>query len=306
MPVANRIALVLKSRRKFAPLSSVGGFAVSTGAILLLSAMFSASPRRMAFGQVRPATPVLPPTTVELASIRQMALLSCYMKPEISPSGRFSIPCATARYLIRWSNNIPDYQVADGPEWTKVAHYTIGAIFDSPRPMNVDVERAGVQAILKERFGLRTHWEMRPLGVLALVPAKGGVKVKRAAPDPESVYATNGHLLGSMAMADLAQTLGRNTGGIVVDHTSLDGSYTVELNWTPDLYRNRSADMLTPPPPPPPGMNLRVPPRPLKPIDPDGPPLAEALKSQLGLQLESRKENTPVLVIDEIHRPTEN
>ena len=42
------------------------------------------------------------------------------------------------------------------------------------------------------------------------------------------------------------------------------------------------------------------------PPDYNKPPLAIALQEQLGLKLEPRKASLPALVIESIHRPTEN
>ena len=54
---------------------------------------------------------------------------------------------------------------------------------------------------------------------------------------------------------------------------------------------------------PPPGTNVKGPARAM---NPDGPGLNTALREQLGLRLDGRAEPFPVLVVDSIHRPSEN
>jgi uncharacterized protein (TIGR03435 family) len=91
-----------------------------------------------------------------------------------------------------------------------------------------------------------------------------------------------------MFVTMLSQMAGRT----VVDRTGLTGSYDIDLQWSP------TPDQL-PAGPPPPGVQVPQ-------IDPNGPSLFTALQEQLGLRLESTRGPVEVLVIEQIHRPTEN
>jgi bla regulator protein blaR1 len=79
---------------------------------------------------------------------------------------------------------------------------------------------------------------------------------------------------------------------LVRDETGLTGRFDVDLKWTPDRQ---------------PLLPLDVPPevgRAVAAIDPNGPSLFTAVQEQLGLKLESRKEQNDVIVIDHVEKPT--
>jgi uncharacterized protein (TIGR03435 family) len=94
-------------------------------------------------------------------------------------------------------------------------------------------------------------------------------------------------------MITLVNVLSQLPQRIVVDRTGLTGLFEADLTWTPD---GSSIVPLTPPggPETPVG------------YDSNGPPLTTALRQQLGLKLESRKELVNMLVIERIEHQTEN
>jgi uncharacterized protein (TIGR03435 family) len=72
----------------------------------------------------------------------------------------------------------------------------------------------------------------------------------------------------------------------VVDQTNLKGAYNFKLDWTPTAKATDTA----------PATDLPI-----------GPTLFDAVESQLGLKIESRKLPLPVIVIDRISRvPSDN
>lgn len=100
-------------------------------------------------------------------------------------------------------------------------------------------------------------------------------------------------LAGGMPMSRFAtQLLAQLTGRVVLDRTSLTGSYDIDLKWTPTPNQ-------LPPGPPPPGVELPV-------IDPNGPSLETALQEQLGLKLDAERGPVEVLVVEKLVPPTEN
>ena len=87
-------------------------------------------------------------------------------------------------------------------------------------------------------------------------------------------------------MALLATLLSRFERQTAIDMTGLNGSFAVDLQWTPDSVRSRANQDGAPP---------------LvsgQPVDANGPSLYTALQEQLGLRLESRKGPVDVLVVD--------
>jgi uncharacterized protein (TIGR03435 family) len=142
-----------------------------------------------------------------------------------------------------------------------------------------------VQALLADRFQLKTHQEIRQLPVYALVVAKGGPNFKPSEINGTTIDSgrVQLHIAGSddtisILARELAQTLGR----VVLNNTGLSGRYDLRLRWTPD---DAAPD----------------------PSVPDAPPdIFTAIQEQLGLKLESTKGPVPVLVIDSVEMPSTN
>ena len=82
------------------------------------------------------------------------------------------------------------------------------------------------------------------------------------------------------------------TGKTVVDRTGLTGLFEAELRWTPDV-------------PPVNGVPADAP-ETAQAYDHGGPSFTTAIREQLGLRLENRRDSVDVLVIDRIEHPTEN
>jgi uncharacterized protein (TIGR03435 family) len=169
-----------------------------------------------------------------------------------------------------------------------------------------------VQALLADRFGLKVHVETRELPVFDLVLDKGGSRLQPATPDTSSAAAaaadphvapasapakphsqgvsTNiNHDQGKMTatdalVSDLAAMLSQRSevdGRMVIDKTGLTGRYDWTLEWHP--------------------LNLNAPD-----TDATGPSLFSALKSQLGLKLESSKGLVQIVVVDAASSPSPN
>jgi uncharacterized protein (TIGR03435 family) len=152
-----------------------------------------------------------------------------------------------------------------------------------------------VGALLADRFQLRTHPEMRRLGVYSLVQQKSGSKMKPSAnaahqesgsvdgePGNWQGYGVTGEELASN-LAALPELGGRS----VIDNTSLSGKFDFTLKWTPDPAM---------------GAGSAGPESGVK-SDPAAPSLLTALKEQLGLKLETAKEPVEVVVVDSAEMP---
>jgi uncharacterized protein (TIGR03435 family) len=180
-----------------------------------------------------------------------------------------------------------------------------------------------LQSLLEDRFQLRTHRETRDLPVYALAAAKGGMKLPPpkggncvdSAADASPEWAGAGRMAapgevepaqplcgsvglallpatarmqgGKVAMPEFVRILSRVLGRSVIDRTGFTGLFDLQLDFV--------ADETTPAmPPPPPDSGL------------SGPSLPQALREQLGLQLESTKGPVEVIVVDRAERPTAN
>jgi uncharacterized protein (TIGR03435 family) len=154
-----------------------------------------------------------------------------------------------------------------------------------------------LQRLLEDRFGLTVHRETRSVPVFALKVVDRS-KLKAASsgdcvPPPRGICggfrAGPGKLTGrAVSMERLARFLsGPRTGRLVTDSTGLSGVFDLMLEWTPDSA------------PSPAGFDAAAP-------DPNGPPVFTALREQLGLTLESTTGPMEVIVVDSVHKPTEN
>ena len=90
-----------------------------------------------------------------------------------------------------------------------------------------------------------------------------------------------------IAMAELVRKLSLVLGQSVIDQTGFTGLFDLQLDFVTD--ENTPAM-----PPPPPGSDM------------PGPSLPQALRQQLGLQLESTKGPVEVIVVDHAARPSGN
>ncbi len=99
------------------------------------------------------------------------------LKREITPTG-VSFHTATLGNLFEWAFGKTNYEVA-GPNWLNWptdAAYDLDARVDSPTAEE-QLKRM-LQALLRDRFALRCHLEMRETPVYALRTARGGPKIQ--------------------------------------------------------------------------------------------------------------------------------
>lgn len=200
-----------------------------------------------------------------------------------------------------------DQRVVGGPKWldsskfdivAKCNEETMHAFGKMSRKQQIRAEQIMVQALLVDRFKLRTHLELRRFPVYALVQAKGGSKMKLSGKTGEDELGDKNGPQGNWQATDLTMKMFANElsslpeigGKIVVDRTGLKGNFDFMIRWTPDLTMGAA------PPGVDDGLNS----------DSSAPSLLTALREQLGLKLESAKEPVDVTVIDSAELPTPN
>jgi uncharacterized protein (TIGR03435 family) len=263
------------------------------------------------------------PAKFEVASVRESTSGDNKVMLGIQPGGRFNAINVPLWDVIRQAYAVQRTQIVGAPDWTETARFDIVAKAEG------DIAGAGpgappgplhfmLQDLLADRFKLRTHRETREMPIYALMLARSDRKLGAglrpstvdcaamrgrgarggfpAGPPPPGErpacgmrMAPNGVMAGGVSLAQLTQVLSQVAQRIVVDRTGLEGSFDIDLTFTPDRM---------PQGPPPPG----APPMPS--IDPNGPSLFTAVQEQLGLKLESGRAPVEVLVIDHVERPT--
>lgn len=243
--------------------------------------------------------------------------------------GTLHIVGATIRILIQQAYDVREFQISGGPGWINSDRYDVMAKIESTAtPANpadvpdqrkaMEQQRERLRALLEERCHLRIHHETKELQAYMLIPAKGGSKLKQAAPAaadqdekdqdrPRGPFLRmgRGQLIGqSIPMEFLVRILAQQLGRPVIDKTGLTGAYDFTLEWTPESgtglgpgFGNSGASI--------PG---KEPPRLDSPAteDQNGPSIFAAIQEQLGLNLESRKAPTDIIVIESIEKPSEN
>jgi len=229
---------------------------------------------------------------------------------------RFRAINAPLDRIIDWAFGLRDEQLLGTPSWARTERFDItGKYPDGPTP-NFQQVMQMVQALLVERFQLKTHEETRVGATYELVlvrrdrlgPRLKPVTIdcdaylaqKRAA--GETVRATGvgdpplcSPLVvsdrfikgGGRSMENLASMIARQVARPVIDRTGLTGIYEMNLEWSPDLPTAfPSADATRTPSPT------------------DGVSLLTALQEQLGLKLEPSRGPIQVVVIDSLEHPS--
>jgi uncharacterized protein (TIGR03435 family) len=271
--------------------------------------------------------PAPPPMEFDVAEVK----LSQAEQPRIRlmPGGRIEADGATMRQLISiaWDINL-DEMLVNAPKWIDDTKYSIiakttTAVSGSGTAMNVDIDdlKAMVRALITERFKLKTHYEDRPVTAYTLISDKPkltkadpanrtGWKEGPAPDSKDQRTAILGRMITAknMTMAQFAEDLQRMANGYirvpVEDKTELEGAYDFTLVFTPIgiLNAGRGRGGADPSTGAAGGANVPAP------ADPTGAlSLYDAVNRQLGLKLDMRKRNMPVLVIDHIEeKPVDN
>jgi uncharacterized protein (TIGR03435 family) len=233
----------------------------------------------------------------------------------------------TLKLLISFAWNLNDNDdelIANAPKWLSQDRWdllgkaapeaqSIGP--DGKPQLDFDLLPHMVQTLLAERFGMKYHFEDRPIEAFTLIAVNP--KMKKADPlnrtgckegpgpdgkDPRIANPILGRLLScqNMTMAQLADQLPNLAPGYVftpvLDSTGLKDAYDFTLSFS-------SAGQLHSTPPP-----SSNDPNAAATSDPNGGlSLPDAIARQLGVKLVKEKRPSPVLVIDHIEeKPTDN
>jgi len=241
------------------------------------------------------------------------------------PNGRLIATNVPLRLVIQRAFKLHDAQIVGAPDWAATERFDLDARTAVPPAGGPDAVMPLLQPLLRDRFGLRAHMEVRDLPAYVLVVAHrdrplgphirpteadcsrattlSQQEIRASARDgwppcgmaftvsyvasrtggTEEVMQTRIRRAG-ITLQDLAAGLQEGLDRPVVDDTKLDGRFDVEYTFAPR--------------PPAAGTD--------SPFGEPQPMLFVALEEQLGLKLEARRTAVPVLVVDEVRRPTPN
>jgi len=265
----------------------------------------------------QPLTSVSGPS-FDVASIKPNRSDSNRVNLNLQPGGRFVATNVSLQVLISVAYGDPrplppNRLVMNAPWIAGNGGYAAAERFDIEAKADGDLAQdqlpSALQKLLADRFKLVVHHESRELPVYAMVTDRPdqrlGPRLKHSevdCSDPREFTARNpdgtskcgfrgtpGTAKGRVTIATLASFFTSVTADHrpVENRTGLEWTFDFELDWTPELPVPADA----PPAPP---------------ADPNGPSIFTAVKEQLGLKLEPRKQPVDVLVVDRAERPTAN
>jgi uncharacterized protein (TIGR03435 family) len=295
--IGDRIEALLRRGRAFSPRASATGVIASAIALGALVLVASLAPRWIAFAQ-----PTLP--SFEVASIKPSPPISAHgvLFGMSDDPGRFKGSYVTLTDLLAKAYGVEHARISGGPSWVLSDRFEVIATL--PRGTPEGQIPLLLQTLLAERFRLSVRRDTRTTRIYALVPAKGGPKLKRAAAEDSAspggpamlssaplFMGSNGALgiccgrakLNKVSMAGFASLLSAETDRPVNDATGIEGQYEISLEWTPAGG------------PQPDGTPAEA-----------GPSIYTAVQEQLGLRLEPRNAPLEYLVIEYVEKPDAN
>ena len=205
-------------------------------------------------------------------------------KTEISP-GNLRMRDVTVATCIKWAYEVQDSQIS-GPDWLQSEHFDILARADNP--VAEEQLKTMMRALLADRFKLAFHKQTKVLRSYAMTVAKSGHKLHESAGEnkPFRENSAIGTVAKATTMREFADFIAGPLQTPVVDMTGLNGRYDFALDFTPYLPGGEHVMKVD--------------------FDNNNGIIIAALKGELGLDLESKKENVEVLVIDRVEKPSEN
>ena len=296
--LGDRIELLVQGRRNFSARLSAAGVAVSAAVLGILTLAGSLVPHWIAFAQQAPPA-------FEVASVKPSPPIGAQgvFLGMVDDPGRFKASYMTVLDLMTRAYGIEHARISGGPSWLSSDRYDVIATLSQDTPP--DRIPLLLQTLLAERFKLVVRRDSRITQVYALVPAKGGPKLKRSEPldssSPEGrpmlssaplMMGSNGALglccgrgrLNRVSMERFAALLSAQTDRPVQDETGIQGEFNVALDWASD-----NSD------PQPEGAPL-----------PTGSSIYTAVQEQLGLRLEPRNIPLDYLVVEHAEKPDAN
>jgi uncharacterized protein (TIGR03435 family) len=223
-----------------------------------------------------------PPATFDVVSIKPNKSGAAASETDTLP-GRLNLINVTPLSLLLRAFGVMSVQIVGAPGWLSTERFDVVATIAGGVVLTEQSRQPLLQQMLSDRWRLRYHREQRSIPVYSLVASNEGsklvthrgageyaMKVEIAGPR-RVLRSTRGNL------SRLVEILSGATGRVVSNDTGLGGEYDFTLEWVQDAS-----------------------------ADDSGPSLFTALREQLGLRLVSAEKLAPVIVIDQIERPSDN
>jgi uncharacterized protein (TIGR03435 family) len=237
---------------------------------------------------VRAQTPEQQTPAFAVASVKESTTIAAGGGGRLMPGGGIAMRHLSARNYVTMAFQLEPYQLVGGPAWMATTYYDVQA--KPAATATRDGTFKMLQTLLRDRFHLQFHRESRQLDGYALILARAGQlgpNLRRSSLDCEKVFATtprcreggfntNGTLTSvGVPLYTLVRDVVNQVQAPVVDETQLDGTFDIDLRWSPDLAKTD-----------------------------DAPSIFTALQEQLGLKLERKRVPTEMFFIDHVEKPT--
>jgi uncharacterized protein (TIGR03435 family) len=205
----------------------------------------------------------------------------------VGPPSRTSADSLTMRNIslrncIQVAYQLPEAQVT-GPDWMNDVRLDIVA--KAAGPVGEKQLFVMLRTLLAERMGVIAHVERKEVAVYALTLSKGGPKFSETTSEgpPDFSKDKTGTNAKRVSMSEFARVLSQGFGRPFVDATGLKGRYDIRIE-TISYTAAAPSDAMD-------GVGIMV----------------TALQEQLGIKVESRKDNVDMLIVDHAEKtPTEN
>ena len=199
--------------------------------------------------------------------------------------GNLRMRDVTVATCIKWAYTVQDSEISV-PRWLQSEHFDIIAKADEP--VGDEQMKLMMRTLLADRFGLAFHRQSKTLRAYLMTVAKRGDKLHESAADtaPFRENSAIGTVVRGTTMKEFGDFMAGPLQAPVVDMTGLKGRYDFVLDFTAYL---------------PAGEHVMK-------VDFDNTTgiIIAAMRGELGLNLESKKENVEVLVIDRVEKPSAN
>ena len=235
----------------------------------------------VSFGQSKPPA-------FEVASIRAHPGPLSRIADFRASGPRLSLEGYSAYLLILEAYDVKNYQVAMASSNLPANdYYDIAAKAEGDGFPTRGQFREMLKTLLTDRFGLKIHREMRELPVYELTVDKNGPRLKPAGTDGKCASLIGPvqpedrnyrYQFTNCTLSSLVDRLQANRP--ILDKTGLTGRYDIMMFATPDFKLRNSSE-----------------PGDISPLD--------AVR-QLGLKMESKKDNIEVIVVDHLEKPSQN
>lgn len=215
------------------------------------------------------------------------------------PSGQVRANNVTVLMLIRYAYDLPEFRILDAPGWASTEHFDVAA--QAPAGATTTQARLMFRDLLESRFALRARRAEREMEVDVLRFAEGAPGpglVRHSQPcDADAkcgVRPAFGRISGvGSRISDLAAALTFMERRMVEDGTGTMDLFDFTLQYTPDAYATTLADPAA----------ARFP---FPQLDPNKPSLNDALREQLGLTVQRRRQPVEVLIVEQVAQPSPN